>query len=380
MALDGINSRCELILTVILSTFNKNFTQTFLCLVIVYRFEHSIMNPSAVRLLYYGSLLLLFLSTNTVEGNLNTKQIVQQTSTAMSQCLNYQVIGECFWWKCNWRGCKIVVTPKVGHYRPDLVLSVYPTLDSHPWKEVKKLVKQSFKVVAKTFPPEYRTALASQGTEPSSQHSAKHRNLRYFEADAIGHPLVAIKLSGVNFFCSSAATPLIPYYVSLIDIVAWRNPEFESWKPQSLLPGKREIGRWPQFTWGSVYPRSGWVTQASPPKAAAVIAQRAADVAINGGKLRIRQLLNNTARQKNQWPPPALREVNGATGKFQMLAPTLSKSCQAFGTNDLTQLSDWGGGKVAPQGGYAWSLWRPYKCCPRGGQKFLGSDDVRGYP
>lgn len=30
----------------------------------------------------------------------------------------------------------------------------------------------------------------------------------------------------------------------------------------------------------------------------------------------------------------------------------------------------------ATDGGYAWTLWRPYACCKRMGQIFLGSTDV----
>jgi hypothetical protein len=46
----------------------------------------------------------------------------------------------------------------------------------------------------------------------------------------------------------------------------------------SLIPGLREIGNWPLQTWGGVYPRTGWTTQAEEPKAAAVNAQRAGDI------------------------------------------------------------------------------------------------------
>ena len=323
--------------------------------------------------------VLLLAWTDRTHAELNTPKIIKQTTAAMSSCLNWKVIGECFWLKCNLSGCKIVATPKIGHYRPDLVVSVYPTINSHPWQEVKKLTKTSFKSIKKLLPKTLRNALTSHGSEPATNSTVFNRNTRYFEADAIGHPLVDLSFKGANFFCQSTTRPLKFHYSSLLDIVAWRNPEFEIWNLNKFLPGKREIGNFPAFTWGSVYPRSGWVNQPSPPKAAAVIAQRAADVAINGGKLRVRKRLNNTTRS-NQWAPGALREANGNTGKFQMLHPIKTKSCEAFGTNDLSAVADWGGGKSDTRNRYMWTLWRPYKCCPRGGQRFLGSDDVRGYP
>ncbi|MEN1478256.1 TraU family protein, partial [Pseudomonas aeruginosa] len=45
----------------------------------------------------------------------------------------------------------------------------------------------------------------------------------------------------------------------------------------------------------------------------------------------------------------------------------LSSSCTVFPRSGfLTQ---------AQQGDYAWALWRPYACCERRGQVFLGSVD-----
>ena len=50
-----------------------------------------------------------------------------------------------------------------------------------------------------------------------------------------------------------------------------------------------------------------------------------------------------------------------------MRTPVLSSSCTVFPRNGfLTQ---------AQQGDYAWALWRPYACCERRGQVFLGSVD-----
>ena len=60
-------------------------------------------------------------------------------------------------------------------------------------------------------------------------------------------------------------------------------------------------------------------------------------------------------------------EGDASTGKWQELTPVLSSSCTVFPrTGFLTQ---------AQQGDYAWALWRPYACCERRGQVFLGSID-----
>ncbi len=179
--------------------------------------------------------------------------------------------------------------------------------------------------------------------------------------------------------------------------------------PASLIPGLREIGSWPLQTWGGVYPRTGWTTQAEEPKAATIDAQRAGDivtrsrqphvyVAISGAsymhndatRIIDRWVKNALGELENHWfplfsgqkvwAPGPLKEKNHRTGTWQMLVPRAERSCGVFGTNDLAGLSGWGGGKVDSAGDYVWTLWRPYKCCKRRGQKFLFKIDWLAYP
>ena len=62
-------------------------------------------------------------------------------------------------------------------------------------------------------------------------------------------------------------------------------------------------------------------------------------------------------------------ESRASTGKWQELTPKLSTSCEVFPHNRFLQ--------QAQQGDYAWALWRPYSCCRRRGQVFLGSTDFQ---
>ena len=73
------------------------------------------------------------------------------------------------------------------------------------------------------------------------------------------------------------------------------------------------------------------------------------------------------------WLPPAVKENDGSTGKWQMLAPKADSSCQVFGKNDTLALSSWGDGKTDKNEAYAFNLWRPYSCCSKAGQAFLGA-------
>lgn len=73
------------------------------------------------------------------------------------------------------------------------------------------------------------------------------------------------------------------------------------------------------------------------------------------------------------WLPPPLVERDASTGKWQMLAPLPQHSCEVFGTNDSILPASWGDGRTSSTGGYAFNLWRPYSCCSRAGQIFLGA-------
>jgi integrating conjugative element protein (TIGR03756 family) len=67
------------------------------------------------------------------------------------------------------------------------------------------------------------------------------------------------------------------------------------------------------------------------------------------------------------WPASELIESDATTGKWQELIPTLSRSCAVFPHADSRV--------QAQRGDYAWALWRPYSCCEREGQVFLGNVD-----
>lgn len=309
---------------------------------------------------------------------IDTQQVLTTTSQALAKCLKWKVVGNCYWLKCGLDGCSVKVSLKVAHYRPDGVVSVYPSIKSHPWKEVKLLVEKSIEAALPTLDDSVKHWIEGSGTDPAPELRSSTRNIRYFESDLIGHPLVNLTFPGANYICDSVTRPLVPYYTSTLDLLAWRNPTVENTNRASFIPGMREVGNWPLNTWGSIYPRSGWIQQASPPKAAAVIAQRTADIVINGGKFRVKKRFRRG--RVNLWPKIRIRENKASTATWQMLHPVKEKQCQVFGQSDLARLADWGGGRVDERNSYMWSLWRPYKCCPRRGQTFLGSDDIHGYP
>ena len=138
--------------------------------------------------------------------------------------------------------------------------------------------------------------------------------------------------------------------------------------PEALTPGLREVSKDGDM-WGNIYPRAGALSQTHDYKAGAVIAQRAADLVTRSGQSHVYIPLAATSHD-GYWPPDPVTEGDSNNHQWQMLVPKKSVSCAIFPDGSST---DSYADKLAEDGAYVWTLWRPYKCCPRRGQTFLGS-------
>lgn len=277
------------------------------------------------------------------------------TSSVLSpDCIDYQVVGVCFWLLCTNYGCSVETSTKVRHFIPELVLSSYAETGANPWTDV-----------ASHSSP----ASGAEGGGNLITPSERRDNLvRFKNVDGIGHPggwLLTQALSSSGYVCKSGATAFAPYYLSTLDSVAWRAGIPESVYPEALVPGQREIGKQSSADmWGNVYPRHGFVVQPDDFKAAAVMAQRAGDFITRNGQPHVYLPLVPTP-EPGYWPPDPIEENDAATHKWQLNYPVQESTCAIF-PSEPTQSAD---------GGYAWSLWRPYSCCERKGQTFLFSVD-----
>ncbi|MBO9356043.1 TIGR03756 family integrating conjugative element protein [Bordetella petrii] len=285
---------------------------------------------------------------------LNTATIV--SSVMSPDCLEYRVVGICYWLYCSWGGCRVRTSVKVRHYIPDAVVSSYSNTGANPWVEVR--------------PMSMPNPSAQAGGDGTTNHENESNLARFKNADVIGHPggdVFNEFVASSGYFCEGAGTALVPYLLSTLDTIAWRYNIPESVYPESLIPGLREVGaRTSLSLWGNVYPRGGFLHQADDHKAGAVVAQRAGDVVTRRDQIHVYQPLLANSRD-GYWPAGALIESDASTGKWQQLTPRLSNTCTVFPhTRSLPQ---------AQQGDYAWTLWRPYACCQRRGQVFLGSVD-----
>ena len=278
------------------------------------------------------------------------------SSTLSSDCLAYRVVGICFWLRCTSSGCSVETSVKVRHFVPDAVVSSYANTGANPWLEVRPM-----------SPP---NATAQGGGDGTTNHDSENNLAKFKNADVIGHPggyVFSQFASGFGYSCEGAGTAFMPYLLSPLDTLAWRYNIPEMLYPEALTPGEREIGtRTNRNLWGNVYPRGGFLHQADDHKAGAVVAQRAGDIVTRRGQLHVYQPLLANAKD-GYWPAGALVESDAQTGKWQELTPTLARTCAVFPHSDVRV--------QAQQGDYAWALWRPYSCCKREGQVFLGSVD-----
>lgn len=214
---------------------------------------------------------------------------------------------------------------------------------------------------------------AKGGGDGSTGISHENDLAKFKNADVIGHPGGATfsQFAGQSgYTCSGAGKILMPYFLSTLDSLAWRYNVPEMIFPEALTPGAREIGsRTSANLWGAIYPRGGFLHGVDDYKSAAVVAQRAGDIVTRRGQIHVYQpLLANP--QDGYWPAGPLQENDVSTGKWQELTPDQSKTCAVF-PNNLPHVQ-------SPRGDYAWALWRPYSCCERKGQIFLGSTDFAG--
>jgi len=65
---------------------------------------------------------------------IETSTLVQ--SALSEDCIEYQVVGICFWLRCTNFGCDVETSVKVRHFIPETVVSSYSVTGQNPWTEV----------------------------------------------------------------------------------------------------------------------------------------------------------------------------------------------------------------------------------------------------
>ncbi len=211
--------------------------------------QHAFRISAAVLLLYLANL-----SDRAHAGTITSADITTQTIAAVPSCMHYKLEGACFWVD-EWGF--VSETPYVDQYLPDVVVSVFNQPGDNPWLEMNDTIDQAGKVAEEKIVPE-----ASGGDAVGyGQHSMAdtHEQSVYFkEADVIGNPALVI-IDHNPFMLSSTATPLMPYFQSMLDATMWRGFAPEAMPEKIVAEGQdmvRRVGTFP-ITWGGAFPIEG---------------------------------------------------------------------------------------------------------------------------
>lgn len=283
-------------------------------------------------------------------------------ASASPDCVDWRIRGICLKLKCGFFGCRIRARPWIEHRIPDLVVSAYNEPGEIPWTEAREVLGRPLAAAVNTALQAAVGVSVGGGQALSSrpgrtgEGQASTESLRFREVSVIGNPAILAYrqwLAGrFPLLCSTSVEPLVPYFASEADALAWRIGIAEMVYPESWLPGQRTVGQFPMNMWGTVYPRTGSVLQQSDVKAAAVAAQRAVDVASRSGQPHV------------YIPVPGVPESDEQTDHWQMVHPKQDRSCTAFGRD-----RDYSDERENPDGGgYGWIYWPLHHCCPGSGK------------
>jgi integrating conjugative element protein (TIGR03756 family) len=291
--------------------------------------------------------------------NISTDDIAE-SSFPCTDCIDWKIIGVCFWLKCSLFSCSVKESIKYSHFIPDLIVSSYSGTDS-PWTETASM----------NDAPDGSMSL---NESPRDQETF----LNFKNVDIITNPgIFAWNILGdTDYFCNSQIQlPMMPHFLSGLD-PNWNDPGIEQLYPQSILG-------WPTIKakdvvflpsaldpyWAPVYPRCGWGAHPLDPINGAVAAFRASHILTNRASLHVH--IPITASCGNRcWKPGAVKENSSTDNKFQMIFPEMEDSGRAIGGS-----ASWANGKNITEQAYVWNLWRRYRCCDKKGQIFLFSVD-----
>lgn len=311
----------------------------------------------------------LFLATFTphaVLADTNSAAITAATMKALPNCLHYRVLGTCYW---QYYGVTNT-TLYVEHYLPDVVVSVYNTPDSDAWTEMKLGLDKASAVAESQIVSSLSSFDASSGQHSfGDQHE---QNVFFKQADVVGNPAVSL-LSDYGILLPSTATPLMPYYESMLDAAMWRGfpqvPTVLAEEAYGLIAlFNHHIGTG-LTNWGTIYPHEGKVATSNDAKAGAVVAQRAGDLITASDNTHIvghvyQELSNRCGQECNASPV----QENSDKTQYQQVFPVTETTCDYFGkTNSYGEDSE-----QKTNGSYVWVIWRYYKGCPDGIGKYIG--------
>lgn len=145
-------------------------------------------NTAATAVSIAAVLSLAASPSTRAQDSTNSTTLFSDTIAQMPSCISYEVRGVCFWLYCTLFSCKVRTSLKVRHYVPDVIVSTYNDIGSHPWSDIAKPLSESLGAVG--------AIMAGIPLQDASANNARHRkeDISYKSADAIGNPMGMIGL------------------------------------------------------------------------------------------------------------------------------------------------------------------------------------------
>jgi len=313
------------------------------------------------------TVFFVFICKNTF-AEIDSSSITASTLKAFPRCIHYKIKGVCYWAGVD----GINTTPYVEHYLPDAVVAVFDKPGNNPWAEINLSLDQAGKVTQQQIVSGLTDFdVGSGGHSLGNIHEQK---VFFKEVDVIGNPALAVLPEGFALL-PSTASPLMPYYQSMLDSAAWRGlPQIKTTQAEEayaiVADIQHHIGTG-LINWGGIYPHEGKVATSNDAKAAAVIAQRAGDLITSNNLVRFSgHIYQSLPSQCGQECSAASVQENSPKTQFQMIYPVEMDACDYFGKT-MNYGEDV---ETKTNGAYVWVLWRFYQGCRDGEGKFIGKN------
>lgn len=304
-------------------------------------------------------------SVSMASNSMSTVSITTDTLEALPSCLKYKIVGVCFWLVCGF-GCSIETTPKVDHYLPDVVDTVYPKYGSDPWPVVNHTIDLAGHAAGSAV---FKTTDGYEMKSGNFNSAGSHdSDIKLKEVDVVGNPALAIL--HWHYLLNGQATPMVPYYQSQLDASAWRSGLLEQLYPQSWIPAYEDVGTFLVNDWGSTYPRAGFLMQDNIGKAGAVLAVRGGNIATTESFDHIHKDLDSNACPEEDCTTAGPILSQAPKIEWQMLLPNEQDSCTD--RIDTSAHPIWTKDQKLDQS-YSWIVWREYRGCINGDGTYLGS-------
>lgn len=267
---------------------------------------------------------------------------------------------------------KVITTPALTQFLPDLIVTVSNNPGENPWLEANALYENKAVLSGCQKAFEAAMGLPLGFGDGSSQSSTQHLNEdRMRVVHVIGSPANIYKLPDITHKPETTFGAL--YYSSLADAINDRTQAGEilymATHPHLLI--NHEIGSL-LHSWGPEIPRLMHVTQPSRFRASVVAAMHAADIVTNNGMHVKRPTQNkcgdNCVVSNVVFDPKEDKVI------WQEVYP-LNRNIKPGDKNDFGEKDDKKG-----NGNYVFVVWRKYQGCVKQEGKLLGGFPNVGQP